>query len=98
VTVLVAKVKKAKESRVGLGDVVTFIGSKPFVKYISAWGTIVEVVDRGVSGQHVLCGIQWFNVPAGKRGHISYHYESELVRLDEKMAYDSLGRSVVNRD
>jgi len=96
-TVLVAKVKKAKESRVGLGDVVTFTGSKPFVKYISAWGTIVEVVDRGVSGQHVLCGIQWFNIPAGKRGHISYHYESELVRLDEKIAYDSLDRSVINR-
>lgn len=96
-TVLVAKLKKAKESRVGLGDVVTFTGSTPFVKHVSAWGTIVEVVDRGVSGQHILCGIQWFNIPAGQRGHISYHYENELVRIDEKIAYDSLGRSVVNR-
>ena len=62
------KVKHAKESRVGLGDVVTFVESKPFVRYISAWGTIVEVIDRGVSGQHLLCGIQWFNIPAGKIG------------------------------
>ena len=85
-----AKLQPVKNSRVKLGDVVTFITYTPFEKGRTAWGTIVEVVDRGVSGKHLLCGIQWFTVAPGKRGYISYHYDEELVRLDEKLSYDAM--------
>jgi len=92
---LLKKIKAAKNSRVGLGDVVTFNTSIPFIQGRTPWGTIVEQVDRGVTGQHLLCAIQWFNLPPGKRGNITYHYENELLRLDEKLAYDALKDSVV---
>jgi len=94
-TALPRKIKAAKSSRVGLGDVVTFISDKPFVKTSKSWGTIVEVVDRGFTGQHLLCAVQWSSMLPGKRGSISYHYENELLRLEEKLAYDALSKSVV---
>ena len=94
-TALRSKFKLAKRSRVGLGDVVTFITDRPFISSASLWGTIVEVVDRGVTGKHVLCRIQWFNTSPGERGNITYHYESELLRLDDKLSYDALSGSVI---
>ena len=95
-TALKAKFKSAKSARVGLGDVVTFITDKPFTKSSSSWGTIVEIVDRGVTGKHMLCGIQWFNISPGKRGNITYHYESELLTLDDKLRYDALANHVID--
>ena len=89
-TVLRAKLRSVKNTRVKLGDVVTFITYKPFEEGRTAWGTIIEVVDRGVSGRHLLCGIQWFGITPGHRGHVSYHYDEELVRLDEKLSYDAI--------
>ena len=89
------KIKKAKETRVKLGDVVTFTAIAPFVKSISPWGTIVEIVERGITDRYVLCGIKWFNEAPDIKGNLSYHYESELVRLDEKLAYDALGAAMV---
>tara|TARA_R110001583_G_scaffold131761_2_gene283570 strand:+ start:1021 stop:1317 length:297 start_codon:yes stop_codon:yes gene_type:complete len=91
-----SKIKKAKESRVKLGDVVTFAAAEPFIKSTTSWGTVVEVVDRGLSGRYVLCGIRWFNKTPEIKGSMSYHYESELVRLDEKLSYDALKDSIVN--
>jgi hypothetical protein len=84
------KIKPVKVSRIELGDVVTFLSYEPFRKGATAWGTIVELVDRGSTGQHMLCGIQWFNKLPGKRGHMSYHYANKLVRLDEKLSYDAI--------
>ena len=92
---LKAKLRPVKNSRVKLGDVVTFLSYTPFEQGRTPWGTIVEQVDRGVTGQHLLCAIQWFNMPPGKKGNITYHYENELLRLDEKLAYDALKDSVV---
>ena len=83
-------IKPVKVSRLELGDVITFLSYKPFDKGTTAWGTIVELIDRGSTGQHLLCCIQWFNTLPGKRGHMSYHYASELVRLDEKLSYDAM--------
>ena len=87
---LKAKLRPVKNSRVKLGDVVTFLSYTPFEQGRTPWGTIVEQVDRGVTGTHVLCGIQWFNTTPGQRGHISYHYSNELVQLEEKLSYDAV--------
>ena len=89
-SMLKEKVKPVKVSRIELGDVVTFLSYDPFQKGTTAWGTIVELVDRGSTGQHVLCGIQWFKKQPGQRGHMSYHYANKLVRLDEKLSYDAI--------
>ena len=39
--------------------------------------------------------MKWFNKTPDIKGNLSYHYESELVRLDEKLAYDALGAAMV---
>jgi len=91
-----SKIKKAKETRVKLGDVVTFTSVAPFIKSTTSWGTVIEIVDRGLSGRYILCGIKWFNKTPDIKGNMSYHYESELVRLDEKLSYDALKDSIVN--
>ena len=90
-----AKLLSGKCTRVGLGDVVTFVSDVPFVKSKHAWGTIVEISDRGVTGRHMLCRILWHAGPAVKPKH-SYHYEYELLKLEEKLAYDALSNNVVN--
>ena len=73
------KIKKAKETRVKLGDVVTFTSAAPFIKSTTSWGTVVEIVDRGLSGRYMLCGIIWFNKAPDAEGDMSYHYESVLA-------------------
>lgn len=93
---ILAKMKPVKNSRVELGDVVTFLSYTPFVHGRTPWGTIVEQIDRGVTGTHVLCCIQWFNTAPGQRGHISYHYSNELVQLEEKLSYDATLSAVTN--
>ena len=92
------KIKPVKNSRVKLGDVVTFLSYTPFVEGRTPWGTIVEQVDRGVTGTHMLCAIQWFNTAPGQRGHISYHYSNELVQLEEKLSYDAALSRVTEPD
>ena len=92
------KIKPVKNSRVKLGDVVTFLSYTPFVEGRTPWGTIVEQIDRGVTGTHLLCCIQWFNTSPGARGHISYHYANELVQLEEKLSYDAMLDNVISPD
>jgi hypothetical protein len=96
--ILHTKMRPVKNSRVKLGDIVTFLSYTPFVQGRTPWGTIVEQVDRGVTGKHMLCGIQWFNMTPGQRGHISYHYSNELVQLEEKLSYDAVLANVIEPD
>jgi len=93
-----ARMRTVKNARVKLGDVVTFLSYTPFVQGRTPWGTIVEQVDRGVSGKHLLCGIQWFTITPGQRGFISYHYSNELVQLEEKLSYDATLANVIEPD
>jgi len=93
-----ARMRTVKNARVKLGDVVTFLSYTPFVQGRTPWGTIVEQVDRGVSGKHLLCGIQWFTITPGQRGFISYHYSNELVQLEEKLSYDAALANVTEPD
>lgn len=95
---LLSKMKPVKNSRVKLGDIVTFLSYTPFVQGRTPWGTIVELIDRGVTGTHLLCCIRWFNTAPGERGHISYHYANELVQLEEKLSYDAMLDNVVSPD
>lgn len=96
--IMYAKMRPVKNARVKLGDVVTFLSYTPFVQGRTPWGTIVEQVDRGVSGKHLLCGIQWFTITPGQRGFISYHYSNELVQLEEKLSYDAALANVIEPD
>ena len=86
-----------KSKKITHGDVVTMVMEKPFEKGNTLWGTVMEVIDRGTSGQTLLCGVKWFNKSMSTRDKLSYHYEHELLMVEEKLLYDdelSRGRRI----
>jgi len=72
-----------------LGDVVTLCAREKFTKGKTGWGTVIELIERGVAGTIYLCGIQWFNRPPDSMGSISYHYNRDLMHVEEKLMFDS---------
>lgn len=84
------KLKSMKSKKLGHGDVVTLVMEEPFVKGKTPWGTIIQVIDRGNSGQTLLCGVKWFNKQPSARDSLSYHYEYELLTVEEKLNYDDI--------
>jgi len=82
------KLKTMKSKKIAHGDVVTLVMEEPFEKGATLWGTVMEVIDRGNSGQTLLCGVKWFNKPPPARNNLSYHYEYELLTVEEKLTYD----------
>ena len=91
------KLKSMKSKKITHGDVVTLVMEEPFEKGATLWGTVMEVIDRGNSGQTLLCGVKWFNKGPAARDKLSYHYEYELLTVEEKLLYDeemSRGRRI----
>lgn len=82
------KLKTMKSKKITHGDVVTLVMEEPFEKGQTLWGTVMEVIDRGNSGQTLLCGVKWFNKKPNTRDDLSYHYEYELLTVEEKLTYD----------
>jgi hypothetical protein len=82
------KLKSMKSKKITHGDVVALVMEEPFEKGKTLWGTVVEVIDRGTSGKILLCGVKWFNKKPNTRDTVSYHYEYELLTVEEKLTYD----------
>jgi hypothetical protein len=82
------KLKSMKSKKITHGDVVALVMEEPFEKGKTLWGTVVEVIDRGGSGKTLLCGVIWFNKKPSTRDTVSYHYEYELLTVEEKLTYD----------
>lgn len=78
-----------KTGEIKLGDVVTLCDRKKFVKGRTSWGTVVEVVERGVAGTLYMCAVQWFTRQPNSRGSISYHYNRDLMHVEEKLMFDN---------
>jgi len=86
-------VKLFKDNRpsrsIKLGDVVTLCAREKFTKGKTGWGTVIEIIERGVAGTIYLCGVQWFNRAPHTMGSISYHYDKDLMHVEEKLMFDS---------
>ena len=83
------KLRSYKTGEIKLGDVVTLCDRKKFVKGRTSWGTVVEVVERGVAGTLYMCAVQWFSKLPNSRGSISYHYDRDLMHVEEKLMFDN---------
>ncbi len=83
------KLRSYKTGVIKLGDVVTLCDREKFIKGRTSWGTVVEVIERGIAGTVYLCGIKWFNRPPHTRGSVSYHYDRDLMHVEEKLMFDN---------
>ena len=83
------KLRIRRKQDIKLGDVVTLCARDKFVKGYTGWGTVIEVVERGVAGTVYLCGVKWFHKPPNSSGNISYHYDRDVILVEEKLQFDN---------
>ena len=83
------KLRSYRKRDIKLGDVVTLCARERFTPGKTGWGTVIEIVERGSAGTIYLCGIQWFNKLPDTRGGISYHYDKDLMHVEEKLMFDN---------
>jgi hypothetical protein len=83
------KLRTYRKQDIKLGDVVTLCAREKFAKGRTGWGTVIEVIERGIAGTVYLCGIRWFNRPPHSKGSVSYHYDRDLMLVEEKLQFDN---------